>query len=80
MIVCFVDIGGIDDHHCLEVIVCFVDIGGIGYHHCLEFQLFTPREAATIIRPHLLQQDWPDKRWPSVQDSLFLNLSPALIK
>jgi hypothetical protein len=29
---CFVDIGGIDDHHCLEVIVCFVDIGGIVDH------------------------------------------------
>jgi hypothetical protein len=27
VIVCFVDIGGISDHHCLEVIVCFVDIG-----------------------------------------------------
>jgi len=32
----FVDIGGIVDHHCLEVIVCFVDIGGIIIdHHCL---------------------------------------------
>jgi hypothetical protein len=29
VIVCFVDIGGIVDHHCLEVIVCFVDIGGV---------------------------------------------------
>jgi hypothetical protein len=27
MIVCFVDIGGIIDNHCLEVIVHFVDIG-----------------------------------------------------
>jgi hypothetical protein len=27
VIVSFVDIGGIADHHCLEVIVCFVDIG-----------------------------------------------------
>jgi hypothetical protein len=27
VIVRFVDIGGIADHHCLEVIVCFVDIG-----------------------------------------------------
>jgi hypothetical protein len=32
----FVDIGGIVDHHCLEVIVRFVDIGGIVDHHCLE--------------------------------------------
>jgi metal-responsive CopG/Arc/MetJ family transcriptional regulator len=32
--VCFVDIGEIDDHHCLEVIVCFVDSNGID--HCLE--------------------------------------------
>jgi hypothetical protein len=23
----FADIGGIIDHHCLEMIVCFVDIG-----------------------------------------------------
>jgi hypothetical protein len=30
----FVDIGGIYDHHCLEVIVRFVDIGGIDDHHC----------------------------------------------
>ena len=36
MIVGFVDIGGIDDHHCLEVIFCFVDIGGIVDYHCLE--------------------------------------------
>ena len=36
MIVCFVDIGGIVDHHCWEVIVSFVDIGGIVDHHCLE--------------------------------------------
>jgi hypothetical protein len=29
VIVPVVDIGGIVDHHCLEVIVCFVDIGRI---------------------------------------------------
>jgi hypothetical protein len=34
--VCFFYIGGIVDHHCLEMIVCFVDIGGIVDHHCLE--------------------------------------------
>jgi hypothetical protein len=27
VIVCFADIGGKVDHHCLEVVVCFVDIG-----------------------------------------------------
>jgi hypothetical protein len=26
---CFVDLGGIDAHCCLEVIACFVDLGGI---------------------------------------------------
>jgi hypothetical protein len=36
VIVCFVDIGGNTDHHCLGVIVCFVDIGKIVDHHCLE--------------------------------------------
>jgi hypothetical protein len=36
VIVCFVDIGGIVDHHCLEVIVRFVNIGGIVDHHYLE--------------------------------------------
>ena len=36
MIVLFVDISGIVDHHCLEVIVRFVDISGIVDHHCLE--------------------------------------------
>ena len=40
MIVCFVDIGGIVDHHCLEVTVCFVDIGGIVDHHCWEVIVF----------------------------------------
>ena len=30
------DIGGIVDHHRLEVVVCFADIGGIVDHHCLE--------------------------------------------
>jgi hypothetical protein len=29
VVVCFVDIGGIVDHHSLEVVVCFADIGGI---------------------------------------------------
>jgi hypothetical protein len=38
-IVCFVDIGGIVVHNCLDVIVCFVDIiiGGIVDHNCLNF-------------------------------------------
>ena len=36
VIVCFADISGIVDHHCLEMIVCFVDIGGIVDHHYLE--------------------------------------------
>jgi hypothetical protein len=36
VIVSFVDIGRIIDHHCLEVIVRFVDIGKIVDHHCLE--------------------------------------------
>ena len=36
MIVCFVDIGGIVDYHCLEVIVCFVVSGGIVDYHCLD--------------------------------------------
>ena len=31
-----VDIGGIVNHHCLEVIFRFVDIGGIVDHHSLE--------------------------------------------
>jgi hypothetical protein len=31
------DIGGIVDHHCLEIVVGFVDIGGIVDHHCLDF-------------------------------------------
>jgi hypothetical protein len=30
------DIGGIVDHHRLEVVVCCVDIGGINDHHCFE--------------------------------------------
>ena len=27
-----VDLGGIDDHCCLEMIVRYVDLGGIDYH------------------------------------------------
>jgi hypothetical protein len=34
VIVHFVDIGGIVEHHCLEMIVRFVDIDGIAEHHC----------------------------------------------
>jgi hypothetical protein len=40
VIACFVDIGGINDHHCLEVVVCFVDIGGIVDHHCLKVVVY----------------------------------------
>jgi hypothetical protein len=36
MVVSFVDIGGIVDHHCIEMVVSFVDIGGIVDHHCIE--------------------------------------------
>ena len=36
MNVYFVDIGGIVDHLCLEVVVSFVDIGWIVDHHSLE--------------------------------------------
>ena len=34
MIVGFVDVGGLVDHHYLEVIVGFVDVGGLVDHHC----------------------------------------------
>jgi hypothetical protein len=33
VIVGFVDVGGLVDHHCLEVIVHFVDVGGLVDHH-----------------------------------------------
>jgi hypothetical protein len=36
VIVRFVDVGVLVDHHCLEVIVRFVDVGGLVYYHCLE--------------------------------------------
>ena len=36
---CFVDIGGIVDHQCLNFL-CFVDIGRIVDHHCFNFLLF----------------------------------------
>ena len=45
VIVCFVDIGGIDDHYCLNFLFCgewvkmsghcYVDIGGIADNYCL---------------------------------------------
>jgi hypothetical protein len=34
---CFVDIGGIVDHHSLNFL-CFVEIGGIVDYHYLNFQ------------------------------------------
>jgi hypothetical protein len=36
VIVCFVNIGRIVDHHCSEAIVCFVNIDRIVDHHCSE--------------------------------------------
>jgi hypothetical protein len=36
VIVNFVDIGGIVDHHCLGSILHLVDIGGIIFHRCLD--------------------------------------------
>jgi hypothetical protein len=32
----FVDVGGLVDDHCLEVIVGFVDVGGLVDPHCVE--------------------------------------------
>ena len=40
MVVCFVDISGIVDYHCLEVVISFVDIGGIVDHRCLEVVVY----------------------------------------
>jgi hypothetical protein len=40
VVVCFVDIGGIIDHHCLEVVVSFVDLGGIVDNQYIHFLLF----------------------------------------
>jgi hypothetical protein len=37
MVVPFVTIGGIVDHHCLEMVVTFVTIDGIVDHHCFNF-------------------------------------------
>jgi hypothetical protein len=34
VIVRFVDIGGLVDHHCFEVIVHSVDVGELFEHHC----------------------------------------------
>jgi hypothetical protein len=36
VVVCFVDIGGINYQHCWEVAVYFVDIAGINDHYFLE--------------------------------------------
>ena len=33
VVVYFANIGGIVDHHCLEMVVCFVDICGIDYQY-----------------------------------------------
>jgi hypothetical protein len=41
VIACFVDIGGIDDHHCLNY-------GGIDDHHCLNFLFIISIYSANI--------------------------------
>ena len=50
MIVRFVDIGGIVDHHLFKVIVRFVNIGGIVDHHLFKvmFALLILVELLTI--------------------------------
>jgi hypothetical protein len=35
VIVGLVDVGGLVDHHCLEVIVGLVDVGGLVDHHTI---------------------------------------------
>jgi hypothetical protein len=60
VIVCFVDIGGIIDHHCLEVIVCFVDIGGILDHHCLD--VIACLKGWSIIPPISTNQKFTSKQ------------------
>jgi hypothetical protein len=48
VVIRFVDIGGIVDHHRLEVVVNrFVDIGRIVDHHCLVVVVSTKRITAT---------------------------------
>ena len=47
MIVCFVDIGGIVDHRCLDVFVRFADIGGIGGHQLISNHLIFSFHHAT---------------------------------
>jgi inorganic pyrophosphatase/exopolyphosphatase len=44
VIVSFVNIGGIVDHHCLEVIESFVNIGGIVDHHILTKLTITSKQ------------------------------------
>jgi hypothetical protein len=48
-----VDISGIDERHCLEVIVCFFDtcIGGIDGHHSLNIlhELYCPVMISDLI-------------------------------
>jgi hypothetical protein len=50
VIVCFVDIDGIVDHHLFKVIVRFVDIDGIVDHHLFKvmFALLILVELLTI--------------------------------
>ena len=51
VVVSFVDIGGIIDHHCLSFLL-FVDIGRIIDHHCLSFLCFV--NIGRIIDHHCL--------------------------
>jgi hypothetical protein len=44
VIVRFVDMGRIVDHHCLEVLVRCADIGGFNYHDSLDFLYISMEE------------------------------------
>jgi hypothetical protein len=46
-----VDIGGVVDHHCLDV-GSFVDIGGVVDHHCLEVGSFV--DIGEVVDHHRL--------------------------
>ena len=60
VVVRFVDIGGIVDHHWLEEILCFVDIGGIVDHHWLE-EILCFVDIGGIVDHHWLENKGNNK-------------------
>jgi hypothetical protein len=76
LIVCFADIGGIDDPHCLNFLFCvqwvkmrgdcFPDIDGIDDHQGHQFHQYQQNKQSTLILNHWTQKRKFKQWWSSI--------------